>query len=129
MSAVPMMVGELLKTALPVPVSSVIAASRFALVGVFRNVPTPVPSALPAIAPFRLIVEPTRLRVSPLGAPLDVEATVNVAPAPAPPQMPCGAVISPAALVAPVDASTVNLLVLTEKAPPTFNAPPNPPFP
>jgi hypothetical protein len=37
-------VGPFANTAAPVPVSSVNAAARFALVGVARNVPTPVPN-------------------------------------------------------------------------------------
>ena len=37
-------VGDVANTAAPVPVSSVSAASRFALDGVAKNVPTPVPS-------------------------------------------------------------------------------------
>lgn len=48
-------VGEVANTAAPVPVSSVSAAARFALVGVARNVDTPVPGVSAANAPAVLI--------------------------------------------------------------------------
>jgi hypothetical protein len=44
------MVGDVAKTKLPVPVSSVTAASKFALVGVAKNVATFVPSPLIPVA-------------------------------------------------------------------------------
>ena len=45
-------VGLVAKTFMPVPVLSVRAASRFALLGVPRNVATPVPSEVIPVPPF-----------------------------------------------------------------------------
>ena len=54
-------VGPLLKTSAPVPVEPVTAASKFALLGVAKNVATPVPSPLTPVAigkPVQLVNVP-----------------------------------------------------------------------
>ena len=55
-------VGDVAKTNEPLPVSSVTAASKFALLGVVRNVATPVPSPLTPV----LIGKPVQLVNVPL---------------------------------------------------------------
>lgn len=54
-------VGEVANTAAPLPVSSVRAEARLALLGVARNVPTPVPSPLTPVligSPVQLVSVP-----------------------------------------------------------------------
>lgn len=81
------MVGDVPNTAAPEPVSSVTADARFALEGVPRKVPTPVPrSAEPIKVPlvgkvtFVAPVDVSVIEYAPLVASVDPSTSVNVAP-------------------------------------------------
>src|SRR5688572_17259395 len=59
-------VGDVAKTSAPLPVSSVTAAARFALVGVVRNVWTPVPGANDDSAEPLLVTMPLAMLDAPV---------------------------------------------------------------
>src|SRR6185312_8500553 len=110
-------VGDVANTAAPVPVSSANAAAKFALEGVARNVPTPVPMPVtPDIGAAVAVIVPLPLTARLAPVPTTIAAVVFVLPVNA-----LNAVEPPEPQSLPVPLTTPNVLTFKHCVEPVIN--------